>query len=114
LGKPSKKQVKPKHVGRAARKRVKWAVGLAAVGLIGYGIFQTAGFPFDADDLSIVDFTVLSASEQRTALRAANGARCSCGCGMTLAQCVVTDMTCPVRERNIDRLKTIVKDAKAQ
>ena len=114
LGKPSKKQIKPTKAARTARKLVKWAVGLAVVALIGYGIFQTSGFPFDADDLAIVDFTVLNASEQRTALRAANGARCTCGCGMTLAQCVATDMSCPVRDRNIDRLKTIVQEARAQ
>ena len=93
---------------------MKWAAGLALVAAIVYGISQTSGFPFDADDLTMVDFTVLSASEQRTALRAANGARCACGCGMTLAQCIATDMTCPVRERNIDRLKTIVQEARAQ
>jgi hypothetical protein len=33
---------------------------------------------------------------------------------MTLAQCVATDMSCPVRDRNIDRLKTIVQEARAQ
>ena len=114
MGKPPKKQVKPKKAARTTRKLVKWAVGLAVVEAIVYGIFQTSGFPFDAEDLAIVDFTVLNASEQRTALRAANGARCACGCGMTLAQCVATDMSCPVRDRNIDRLKTIVHEAKAQ
>ena len=114
MGKPSKKQVKPKKAARTARKLVKWAVALAVVGLIGYGILQTSGFPFDVEDLAIVDFTVLNASEQRTALRAANGTRCTCGCGMTLAQCVATDMSCPVRDRNIDRLKTIVREARTQ
>jgi hypothetical protein len=114
LGKPPKKQVKAKKAARTARKFAKWAVGLTVVAAIGYGITEMSGFPFDADDLAIVDFTVLNASEQRTALRAANGARCTCGCGMTLAQCVATDMSCPVRDRNIDRLKTIVQEARAQ
>jgi hypothetical protein len=114
VGRPSKKQVRPKKAARTARKLAKWAVGLAVVAAIGYGILQTSGFPFDAEDLAIVDFTVLDASEQRTALRAANGTRCTCGCGMTLAQCVATDMSCPVRDRNIDRLKTIVQEAKAR
>jgi hypothetical protein len=30
---------------------------------------------------------------------------------MTLAQCVATDSTCPVREGNIDRIRTMVRDA---
>jgi hypothetical protein len=114
LGKTSRKQVKPRKATRTARKLTKWAVGLAVFALIGYGILQMSGFPFGVDDLAIVDFTVLNASEQRTALRAANGARCSCGCAMTLAQCVATDMSCPVRDRNIDRLKTIVQEARAR
>ena len=114
MGKPPKKQVKSYKAARTTRKLAKWAVGLTIVAAVGYGLSQTSGFPFDADDLAIVDFTVLNASEQRTALRAANGARCTCGCGMTLAQCVATDMSCPVRERNIDRLRTIVNDAKAK
>ena len=114
MGKPSKRPVKPTKAARTARKLVKWAVGLTVVAAIGYGIFQTSGFPFDAEDLAVVDFTVLNASEERTALRAANGARCTCGCGMTLAQCVATDMSCPVRDRNIDRLKTIVQEARVQ
>jgi len=114
LGKPPKKQIRPTKAVRTTRKVAKWAVGLAIIAAVGYGITQTSGFPFDVDDLGVVDFTVLSASEQRTALRTANGARCGCGCGMTLAQCVATDMTCPVRERNIDRLKTIVQEARAR
>ena len=39
--------------------------------------------------------------QTRTALEAANRARCTCGCGLGLAECVVTDMTCPLREGNI-------------
>ena len=114
MGKPPKKQIRPKKAARTAKKVAKWAGGLALVAAIFYGISQTSGFPFDADDLTMVDFTVLSASEHRTALRAANGARCACGGGMTLAQCIATDTTCPVRERNIDRLKTIVQEARVQ
>ena len=30
---------------------------------------------------------------------------------MTLAQCVATDMTCPVREGNLDRIRTMVRNA---
>jgi hypothetical protein len=114
LGKPPKKHVKARKAARTARTLAKWAVGLAVAALIVYGFLQMGGFPFDAEDLGVVDFTVLNASEQRTALREANGARCTCGCGMTLAQCVATDMSCPVRDRNIDRLKTIVQQARTQ
>ncbi|MEO8258626.1 MAG: hypothetical protein ABI868_14860 [Acidobacteriota bacterium] len=114
MGKPPKKPVKSRKAARTAQKLTKWAAGLAVVAAVGYGLSQTSGFPFDADDLAIVDFTILNAAEQRTALRAANGARCSCGCGMTLAQCVATDMSCPVRDPNIDRLRKIVNDAKGK
>jgi hypothetical protein len=118
MGKASKKSPRPARAARtgnrAAKKLVRWAIGLGIVALVAYGLFQTSGFPYTDVHLAVVDFTVLSAAEKRTALRTANGARCSCGCGMTLAQCVATDMTCPVRDRNIDRLKTIVQEARAR
>ncbi len=44
-----------------------------------------------------IDFSGLDAKQKRGALEAANAARCNCGCGMTLAQCVATDSTCPIR-----------------
>ena len=33
------------------------------------------------------------------------------GCGMTMAQCIATDSTCPIRESNVDKLKAMVNDA---
>jgi ABC-type sugar transport system ATPase subunit len=62
-------------------------------------------------DLGVVDFSNLDSKEKRTALEAANTARCTCGCGMTLAQCVATDSTCPLRVGNIERIKGMVAQA---
>ena len=72
---------------------------------------QNAGVPYDEDDIGVVSFSNLTSSEKRNALLAANKARCTCGCGMTLAQCVATDMTCPVRDRNIETVRTLVREA---
>jgi hypothetical protein len=83
------------------------AVGAALV----YGVSLTSGVPYDDEDIAVVDFSVLSQQGRRTALQAANRARCSCGCGMTLAQCVATDSTCPLRTANIGRIKTMVQQA---
>jgi hypothetical protein len=30
---------------------------------------------------------------------------------MNLAQCVATDMTCPVRERNVESIRALVREA---
>jgi hypothetical protein len=90
---------------------LKWAGIIAAVALIGYCASETSGVAYGESAIGVVDFSSLSASGKRTALKAANAARCSCGCGMTLAQCVATDSTCPVREPNIDRIKTMVREA---
>jgi hypothetical protein len=114
MAKPSKKQLRQKKTARTARSALKWGIGVALAGLIVYGIMQTSGFAFDERALGVVDFSILDSSQKRTALTAANGARCTCGCGMTLAQCVATDMSCPVRDRNIDRIKTIVQEARAR
>jgi hypothetical protein len=98
----------------AARKSriVRWAIGLSVVALIGYGISQMSNIAYDDGDLTMIDFSDLAAPEKRTALEAANSARCTCGCGMTLAQCVSTDSTCPLREGNIGRIRTMVQQAK--
>jgi hypothetical protein len=32
---------------------------------------------------------------------------------MTLAQCVATDSTCPIREINIERIRALVRDARS-
>jgi hypothetical protein len=60
------------------------------------------------------DFSSLDAKGRKTALQAANRARCNCGCGMQLAQCVATDSTCPIRADNIEKIKTMVREAMPQ
>ena len=84
--------------------------GLAVVALLVYGASQvTSGVAYDENKIAVVSFAELEGAKKQNALQAANNARCTCGCGMTLAQCVATDSTCPVREGNIDRIKTIVR-----
>jgi hypothetical protein len=93
------------------RRLVKWGAAGAIFGAIIYGVSQMSGVAYTDSDIRVVDFSMLSADRKTAALRAANAARCNCGCGMTLAQCVSTDSTCPIRETNIDRIRTMVRDA---
>lgn len=86
---------------------------LAVAAAIIYGISTSSGVAYSDADLHGVDFSILNASEKRTALQTANRARCNCGCGMTLAQCVATDMTCPIRTENLGRIRTMVTDVAA-
>jgi hypothetical protein len=111
-----------KHAREAQRRRrrtsplgktLKWTLAIAVVALIFYGLAQTSGVAWDEDDIRVVDFSSLSPAARRAALRQANTARCSCGCGMNLAQCVATDSTCPVRDRNIEAIRTMVREAGA-
>jgi hypothetical protein len=92
-------------------KAMKWSAALAVLAIIGYAATEMAGVPYGEDQLTVVNFSELKQAEKRVALRSANQARCTCGCGMTLAQCVATDSTCPVRETNIERIKTMVRTA---
>ena len=55
---------------------------------------QRTGYYTDRD-LREVDFSALTGEQKQEVLNNANEARCTCGCGMTLAQCVATDSTCP-------------------
>ena len=105
----SKKTRPRKAAGRS--KLVKWLVIAAVVGGIGYGISQMSTIAYGEAEIKVIDFSGLDATQKRRALEEANAARCTCGCGMTLAQCVATDSTCPIRESNIDRIKTMVREA---
>ena len=106
-----------KHTGakrRAARQKsrvVKWIVGLGTVALIVYGISQMSNVAYGENQLPMIDFSDLTSAQKHAALEEANEERCPCGCGMTLAQCVATDSTCPLRETNVERIKTMVREA---
>lgn len=105
-----------KHDRRKRRSRpipgiVKW-VGLAAgLTVLIYVLSQSAGVAYSDEDIRVVDFSSLTSQEKKSALQAVNRARCNCSCGMTLAQCVVTDSTCPIREQNISKIRTMVSEA---
>ena len=92
-------------------KTVTWVVGLLVAGAAVYGLSQFSPIGFDEDDIKVVNFSSLSDKQKRVALTAANTARCTCGCGLNLAQCVSTDLTCPIREPNIEKIKGMVREA---
>ena len=96
---------------RSRSKAITWIIGLAIVGAIGYGLANVSGIAYDEDDIKAVRFDLLNDDQKEAALIEANTARCTCGCGMTLAQCVATDSTCPLRVGNIDRIKGMVAQA---
>jgi len=107
--------------GQARRRKsspslnaVKWIAALGLVALVVYAVSQVSGVAYGEDAIGVVNFSALNPGQKRSALKTANRARCDCGCGMTLAQCVSTDSTCPVRETNIDRIKTMVEDARRE
>ena len=100
--------------GKATRlpAPVKWIVTAGVVALVVYGVSQMSSIAYTDRDIAVVDFSMLSAKDKNIALETANRARCTCTCGMTLAQCVATDSTCPVRNDNIDRIKRMVEEAR--
>jgi len=93
---------------------VKWLLTAGVVALVVYGVSQMSSIAYTDRDIVVVDFSMLSPKEKSNALDAANRARCTCTCGMTLAQCVATDSTCPVRNDNIDKIKRMVEEARPQ
>ena len=111
MKKQAKAQERRRRKSPLYLKAIKWTVGLALVAGVAYFVSQSAGVPYDEHAIGVVNFSDLSAKGKQTALKAANEARCSCGCGLGLAECVSTDKTCPIREGNIERIKTMVRDA---
>jgi hypothetical protein len=95
----------------AAPKLVRWIVIAGAVGLIGYGLSHMSNVAYGEAEIKVVDLSGLDATQKRGVLETANAQRCTCGCGMTLAQCIATDSTCPIRQDNVDKLKTMVQNA---
>ncbi len=94
---------------RRSKKILKWIGAAAMLALLVYALSRTPGVPYNDTDIAVVDFSGLNLSQKRVALRAANQARCPCGCGMTLARCVATDSTCPLRSENIRRIRAMVE-----
>ena|SRR5436189_6094614 len=90
---------------------LKWLFALAGVGVVVYAVSQSAGVAYNERNIAVVDFSALTSAEKREALVAANSASCTCGCGMTLAQCVSTDTACPIRDENIKHIRAMVQAA---
>jgi hypothetical protein len=100
-------QRKSRRIG----KLITWTiVGVVAGGII-WGLSRSAGVAYGEREIGAVDFSFLNEQQKRTALVAANRARCICGCGLGLAQCVATDLTCPIREGNIEKIRTMAREA---
>lgn len=112
MAKAQRKAVTRKRKG-GLNSAVKWIAGIALVAAAAYGVTQMSGVAFDEDDIKVVNFQGLTETQKQRALQEANVARCTCGCGLGLAQCVSTDLTCPIRESNIERIKGMVKTALA-
>jgi len=110
MKKDSRKQERRQKKSPMA-KAVKWIVGLAIVGVVVYAVSQGSGVAYGEREIGVVNFSDLAPDEKQEALEAANSARCNCGCGMTLAQCVATDSTCPIREDNIQKIRGMVRAA---
>jgi hypothetical protein len=96
---------------RSISRILTWLVVATGVVLLVWGISRASGVAYTDRDIAVVSFSGLTSSERRSALQAANREHCSCGCGMTLARCVSTDMTCPLREQNIQSIRTMVREA---
>ena len=107
----AQKAQKQSRGSKQLKKLAVWAAVIALAAGFVYVVVENSGVPYDEHAIAVVDFSSLDARQKRSALEAANQARCTCGCGMTLAQCVATDSTCPVREGNIDRIKVMVRQA---
>lgn len=52
-----------------------------------------------ATDLPDVDMKGLTAAQKTAVLKRLNSESCTCGCGLTIAQCRINDTTCPVSQK---------------
>jgi len=101
-----------RRAARRSSRLLTWTVVIGAAALVVYGVSQMPNIAYSDKDLAMIDFSDLSPKAKRTALEEANTERCPCGCGMTLAQCVATDSTCPIRNSHIDLIRGMVARAR--
>ena len=111
MKKTARKQAQRRRATPAYIQSLKWALVACVVALVVYVVSQGPGVAFDEDAIAVVNFSGLTEADKKTALVAANAGRCGCGCGMNLAQCVATDMTCPRRAGNIELISEMVREA---
>jgi hypothetical protein len=52
-----------------------------------------------ATDLPDVNMKGLTAAQKNAVLKRLNSETCTCGCGLTIAQCRINDTTCPVSQK---------------
>jgi hypothetical protein len=107
MGRPKSR----KKASRTLPRIVTWIAAAGVVTLVVYAASEMSGVAYGEREIAVVDFSALTSSEKRTALREANRTRCPCTCRMNLAQCVATDSTCPLREENIRKIRTMVERA---
>lgn len=99
---------------RRSGQIAKWIGAAAVLASLVYAVSQMSGVPYTDADIGVVDFSGLDRSQKRAALLAANQERCPCGCGMTVAQCVAIDSTCPLRNQHIERIRAMVTENRAR
>ena len=110
----AQKAQKQSRGSKRLKKLAVWAAVIALAAGFVYVVVENSGVPYDEHAIAVVDFSSLDSKAKKTALQAANRARCTCTCGMQLAQCVATDSTCPIRNENIEKIKTMVREAAPQ
>lgn len=110
MGRQQRQKGTPKK-SRGRSGIVTWLIVLAVAAAGIYGLTQMSSVAFDEDDIKVVNFQGLTGDQKQAALEEANSARCTCGCGLGLAQCVSTDPNCPIRDGNIERIRGMVRAA---
>jgi thiol-disulfide isomerase/thioredoxin len=63
-----------------------------------------------ATELPGVDFKGLTADQKKQALKLMNSRNCTCGCGMTIAQCRINDTSCPVSKAMAAKIVAQVRE----
>ena len=53
----------------------------------------------------------MSSKQREKVIEVANHQPCPCGCVHTLASCLKSDLTCPIRSQNIAKVKDLIAEA---
>ncbi len=68
----------------------------------------------NATGLPGVSFAGLTAAQKQAALKRMNSERCSCGCGLTIAQCRISDESCTTSQKLAANIVREIRSGRAQ
>ncbi len=72
----------------------------------------TTPVPVTEDALKVINFTGVSAAKKASVMAQFNTELCACGCKMSVAECIIRDLNCPMWKDHVTKFQTALGNGK--